>query len=368
MILEMLQMNRKRILIQLMVLFMVISSVAQQTDRPIHHTDDGFRNPFPTYEDRGFGDFLQWSVIDRIKGDKPVKPDSYNFEYIKNDGEFLRQNESEFTVTWIGHSTLLIQIDGLNILTDPIWSDRCSPFQFMGPKRHVPPGVAFEDLPPIDIVIISHNHYDHLDRLTIERLGDKPLYLVPLGIGSFLKSLGITHFEELDWWETISFNGTKFVCTPAQHFSNRSFFDRNQTLWCSWTIVGREQRFYFGGDTGYFPGFAEIAEKFGPFEIVAIPIGAYLPRWFMGPVHLSPQEAVQVFLEMNANKFLPIHWGTFELADERLDNPSQALREEIEKLNLNPDDFWILKHGETRIYNHGKKIVQQNLELEGKNL
>jgi N-acyl-phosphatidylethanolamine-hydrolysing phospholipase D len=253
-------------------------------------------------------------------------------------------------VTWIGHSTLLIQINGLNILTDPIWSDRSSPFQFVGPSRHVPPGVAFEDLPPIDVVIISHNHYDHLDRLTIEQLGNSPLYIVPLKIGEFLESLDISHYEELDWWESIKFNGTEFICTPAQHFSNRSLFDRNKTLWSSWVIRNEEKNFYYAGDTGYFPGFKEIAQKYGPFDMAAIPIGAYLPRWFMSPVHVSPEEAVQVFLDLNARVFIPIHWGTFELADEPLDQPPIALKQEIERRNLNQENFWILKHGETRIY------------------
>ncbi len=237
----------------------------------------------------------------------------------------------------------------------------------MGPKRHVPPGIAFEDLPLIDVVIISHNHYDHLDRLTIEQLGNKPLYFVPLGIGDFLDDLGISHYEELDWWDTITFNGVKFVCAPSQHFSNRSVFDRNKTLWASWIVVGSEQRIYFGGDTGYFPGFTEIGEKYGPFDIAAVPIGAYLPRWFMGPVHLSPQEAVDAFIDLNADKFLPIHWGTFELADERLDNPPRILKNEIARRELNPDDFWLLRHGETRIYDQEKKILQQNLEISDKN-
>jgi N-acyl-phosphatidylethanolamine-hydrolysing phospholipase D len=344
-----------------LVILMISVVYAQTRQMPAHHTADGFRNPFPTYEDRDFADFLQWSLIDRIKGKKPDKPDSYNFETVKNNGEFLRENSDAYSITWIGHSTLLVQMEGLNILTDPIWSDRCSPLQFIGPKRHAPPGVAFEDLPPIDVVLISHNHYDHLDRLTIEQLGNDPLYLVPLGIGNFLQDIGIQHYEELDWWESVTFNGKKFVCTPAQHFSNRSMFDRNKTLWSSWAVIGEERKFYFAGDTGYFPGFKEIAERFGPFDIAAIPIGAYLPRWFMSPVHLSPQEAVQAFLDLDAQIFVPVHWGTFELADEPLDNPVKVLRKEIELRSLNPQAFWILRHGETRIYKNESRMAQQTL-------
>jgi L-ascorbate metabolism protein UlaG (beta-lactamase superfamily) len=334
---------------------------AQDAVRPAHHTEDGFINPFPNYQDKGFSDFIQWSLIDRIKGNKPEKPDSYVFETVENDGAFLRANNEQYTVTWIGHSTLLIQMDGLNILTDPIWSDRSSPLQFVGPSRHVPPGIAFDDLPAIDIVIISHNHYDHLDRLTLERLGNDPLYLVPLKIGEFLESIDITNYEELDWWESIRFNGIEFVCTPAQHFSNRSLFDRNKTLWSSWVIKSMANNFYYAGDTGYFPGFKEIAEKYGPFDIAAIPIGAYLPRWFMGPVHVSPQEAVQVYLDLNARIFIPVHWGTFELADEPLDQPPLVLKQEIKKRNLDPENFWIFKHGETRIYKQKEEVISKTV-------
>jgi len=326
------------------------STSAQNMTRPSHHTDDGFRNPFPTYEDRNFADFVQWFLIDRIKGNKPDKPESYQFELIDNDGKFLRNNTEEYTVTWIGHSTLLIQLQGLNILTDPIWSERCSPLQSIGPKRYVPPAISLENLPKIDIVLISHNHYDHLDRLTIEKLGNKPLYLVPLKIGKFLEDLQITNYEEFDWWETIKFNGVKFICAPAQHFSNRYLMDRNKTLWCGWIIDGNKNNFYFAGDTGYFPGFKERGKIYGPFDFVALPIGAYLPRWFMGPVHLNPDEAIKAYQDLRGEIFLPIHWGTFDLADEPLDQPSHVLKAEIAEQKLDFTKFWILKHGETKIF------------------
>ena len=322
-----------------------------------HHTEDGFHNPFPGFEEKGFGDFIQWSVIDRIKGKKPDKPDSYDFPIVENDGKFLRENESEFTVTWVGHSTLLIQIDGMNILTDPIWSDRCSPVQFAGPKRHVKPGIKLENLPKIDAIIISHNHYDHLDRLTIEHFGNDPVYFIPLGIGEFLEDLDITNYEELDWWDDLTLNGLKFNCVPSQHFSNRGMLDRNKTLWCGWVIQGKSETIYFAGDTGYFPGFVEIGEKFAPITVAAIPIGAYLPRWFMSPVHVSPQQAIQAFVDVKAEYFVPIHWGTFELADEPLDNPPKVLKQEIERLNLDSDKFAILHHGETRVFNFEKVLT-----------
>jgi N-acyl-phosphatidylethanolamine-hydrolysing phospholipase D len=338
----------KQFAVIFLLMIIVEGAMAQKTGRPAHHTEDGFRNPFPTYEDRGFGDFLQWVIVDRITGERPEKPDSYTFETVKNDGKALRENQNQFTVTWVGHSSLLIQMDGINILTDPIWSDRCSPVSWAGPRRHVAPGLAFEDLPEIDLVLISHNHYDHLDQDTIERLGNKPLYLVPLGIGAFLESLDISHYEEHDWWDEVTVNGIRVVCTPAQHFSNRSMFDRNKTLWSGWFLQGQSENFYFAGDTGYFPGFAEIRERFGPVNYAALPIGAYLPRWFMSPVHVNPEEAVQAFIDLQAETFIPIHWGTFELADEPLNQPPVDLAIAIEKAGLDPDRFWLMKHGETR--------------------
>ena len=327
-----------------------------------HHTMDGFRNPWPGYEDRGFMDLLKWGVWERFTSDKPEKKDHYDFPFIYNDGAYLRENQSDFTVTWIGHSSLLVQMDGINILTDPIWSERCSPFQWIGPKRHQPPGLAFEDLPPIDLVIISHDHYDHLDKNTIKSLGNDPFYLVPLGIGQFLKDQGITRYQEMDWWDSLTFNSLEIICTPAQHFSGRKGIDRNRTLWASWVIKSEQESFYFGGDTGYFPEFVTIAERYGPFDAAALPIGAYQPRWFMSPVHMSPQEAVDAFLDLNARIFVPIHWGTFSLADEPLDNPPQVLQNTIDERELDSDRFWILKHGETRRVEESPVFAGQDLE------
>ncbi len=332
----------------ILVLLSVLGLKAQDSVNYRHHTTDGFRNPFPGFAERGFGDFLRWAVWERIKGEKPERPDTYDLTAAPNDGHFLRNNNHPFTITWVGHSTLLVQLEGLNILTDPIWSERCSPVSFAGPKRHVEPGIQFDDLPPIDVVMISHDHYDHLDKDTIKKLGKGPLYLVPLGIGAFLRDLGIRHYVEMDWWDSIRINDIQFVCTPAQHFSGRSLFDQNNTLWSSWVVRAETYRFYFGGDTGYFDGFKRIARRFGPFDVAALPIGAYRPRWFMGPVHMSPEESVQAYLDLNARFFVPIHWGTFELADEPLDEPPRLLRKAIKKHDLNTKHFWILQQGQTR--------------------
>jgi len=314
-----------------------------------HHSERGFYNPYPGFEERNFGDFLRWSVWDRISGSKEDHPDKYNFPVEKNDGAYLQQNAAEFTVTWVGHSTLLVQMDGLNILTDPIWSKRASMVSFAGPKRHVKPGILFKDLPRIDVVIISHDHYDHLDEKTIKKLGNKPFYFVPLGIGEYLDDWGITRYQEMDWWDEVKFNSLKIICTPAQHFSGRMLLGQNRTLWAGWVIIGKNRRFYFGGDSGYFPGYKEIGEKYGPFDLAALPIGAYKPRWFMKPVHMSPREALKAFDDLKAKIFVPIHWGTFDLADEPLDDPPEVLLRLISNRELNPGNLWLLNHGETRI-------------------
>jgi L-ascorbate metabolism protein UlaG (beta-lactamase superfamily) len=339
----------------LLVLIIILSGIfmrngsAQVNSVKARRTYEGFENPFPGFQKRGFRDLLRWSVWERLSGKKQALPESYSFETVKNDGAYLRENTSDFNVTWVGHSTLIIQIDGKTILTDPIWSDRASPVQFAGPKRHVPPGIALKDLPHIDVVLISHDHYDHLDQNTIEFLGNDPLYLVPLKVGEIIESWGITNYEEFDWWDSITFNQVEFICTPAQHFSGRNPLAQNNTLWASWVVRSGEISCYYGGDSGYFPDYAEIGEKYGPFDLAALPIGAYKPRWFMAPVHMSPIEAVDAFLDLKAEMFVPIHWGTFELADEPLDEPPQFLRDEIKRRELDENDFIILKHGETRI-------------------
>jgi len=318
-------------------------------NKSAHHTEKGFRNPYPEYIDRTFGDFLRWVLVERRTNGKGREYGHYPVEKVENDGLFLRKNNDSFTVTWVGHSTLLIQLEGITILTDPTWSDRASPFQFAGPTRHAETGIAFEAIPPVDMVIISHDHYDHLDKATIRMLGNTPFYVVPLGLGTFLEKNDIDNYRELDWWDAIYYKGLEIVCTPSQHFSGRMPFNRDNTLWCSWVINGKSNNFYFCGDSGYFSGFNEIGERYGPFDLVCLPIGSYLPKWFMGPVHMSPKEALQVCKELIGKKLIPIHWGTFRLAGDPHDYPPVVLLEEIKEGNFNSEDVWILKHGETRV-------------------
>jgi L-ascorbate metabolism protein UlaG (beta-lactamase superfamily) len=325
-----------------------------KSGRPAHHGENAFRNPWPGVEEHGFGDVLKWQW-DRLRGKAPKKPARYDFQVIENDGKFLRENGEEFTVTWVGHATTLIQMEGRNILTDPIFSLRCSPVSWAGPQRVVPPSPTFEHLPPIDVVLISHNHYDHLDKPTIERLGNRPRYFVPLFVGKFLRDLGIAkaRIVELDWWQFAELDGLTIHCTPTQHFSGRGLHDRNRTLWCSWAVIGKQQRLYFGGDTGYFPGFKEIGEQLGPFDLAILPIGAYRPRWFMSPVHVEPAQSAQAFLDLRAERMLAIHWGTFDLADEPMDEPPQLLRAAADSLGVDATRVWVFRHGESRVIKEG---------------
>jgi len=234
------------------------------------------------------------------------------------------------------------------------------PIQLAGPKRFVKPGLEFDDLPPIDVVLISHDHYDHLDKNTIEKLGNKPLYFVPLGVGELLYGWGVRNYIELDWWDSNKFNSIDFVCLPAQHFSGRMPTDRNKRLWCSWLIGGKELKIYFGGDSGYFPGFSEIGEKYGPIDFAALPIGSFRPLWFMGPVHLSPKQAIKAYIDLKANTFIPIHWGTFDLADDLLDEPPRLLKKGIRNYGLDSEKFWLMKHGETRTIQSAPAITQKD--------
>ena len=273
-----------------------------------------------------------------------------NLPLAPNDGGLLRANQKDPTLTWIGHSTLLVQLDGVNVLTDPQWSPRASPVAFGGPRRVTPAGLAFEALPPIHVVVISHDHYDHLDVATVTRLWEvhRPRFLVPLGHRGWFGDLGITDVEELDWWQERVVRGVTFTCVPARHFSGRTPWDRNRRLWSGWTVAGRDRRLFFAGDTAYDDVFKEIGARLGPFDLAAIPIGAYVPPEIMWWSHTTPEDALRVFADVRGKAFVPIHWGTFDLAEEPIEDPPQRLDAEARRLGLGPDRVWLLKHGETR--------------------
>jgi N-acyl-phosphatidylethanolamine-hydrolysing phospholipase D len=316
---------------------------------PPHHLERGFRNLNPEYARPDF--WTRWRfVIPRLLS-STFAPPRATFPVVTNDGRALRENGSAPTVTWVGHSTLLVQLDGVNLLTDPIWSDRASPVRFAGPRRVAPPALRLEDLPPIDLVLVSHDHYDHLDAPTVRRLWSlhRPRFVAPLGLKAWFAELGIDAVDELDWWDSRTIKGLTVVCAPVQHWSGRSLRDENRRLWASWAVLGRDRRLYFAGDTGYYaPIFQEIGRRLGPFDLGALPIGAYMPRAMMLVSHLTPEEALQVQDDVGARRLVAIHWGTFDLAQEPLAEPPRRLEAERQRRGLDPDRIWILRHGETR--------------------
>ncbi|HVG77033.1 MAG TPA: MBL fold metallo-hydrolase [Patescibacteria group bacterium] len=298
-----------------------------------HHLANGYRNLDPSYDYTLFGRAASlvrraWQRIPE-RGTPPA--------VLANDGAELRANGTHPTMTWVGHATMLVQLDGVNILTDPIWSERTGPYG-IGPRRLVPPGVRFEDLPPIHAVIISHDHYDHLDRATVLRLAREhhPTFFVPLGIGTWLRHEGVQNVVELDWWDAQIYRGVTFIATPAQHGSGRTLADQNERLWASWAVLGARERFFFGGDTGYTPGMAEIGRRLGPFDVAVLPIGGYSAFNVRHPNHLSPEESVQLFEDLRAKLLVPMHWGTFALNREPYREPpdrllAEALRRGLEE-------------------------------------
>jgi N-acyl-phosphatidylethanolamine-hydrolysing phospholipase D len=318
-----------------------------------HHTSKGFQN-LSVSSARGFGGLLRWQLGLGPHETPPVSPEEsskFKAEIVPASISALKQADPEkIVITWIGHSTFLIQTQGLNILTDPVFSERCSPVSFFGVKRVVPPGLRLEELPPIHIVLISHNHYDHLDGPTIERLGGSPTYLVPLGLSKWFKKRGIRNVKEFDWWQSFAFEGLEFHAVPAQHFSGRTPFDRNRTLWSGWVIQSNPGKIFFAGDTGYSPVFKEIGDRLGPMKVSLIPIGAYRPRWFMSPVHVNPPEAIQILKESRSDQAIASHWGTFKLSDEPLGEPPLYLKKSLEESGLDEEKFILMKIGETRIF------------------
>jgi L-ascorbate metabolism protein UlaG (beta-lactamase superfamily) len=252
-------------------------------------------------------------------------------------------------VTFVNHSTVLLQFDGLNVLTDPIFDERVSPFQFVGPKRNAPPGIRFEDLPKIDILLLSHNHWDHLEIGTVQKLciRDQPKVYCPLGVKAFLEQHDCKNVTELDWRQSAVYDAkTTIHCVQAQHFSGRGLFDRNATLWAGYVVDNNAVgKLYFAGDSGYGPHFAAIGEEFGPLKLALIPIGAYKPKWFMSPIHCSPAEAVSIHEDVRSEQSVAIHFGTFPLADDGETEPVDDLRRALAEKQIPADRFQALKAG-----------------------
>jgi N-acyl-phosphatidylethanolamine-hydrolysing phospholipase D len=316
---------------------------------PAHHRERGFANTSPG--DPRPGLWTRARFFTSRMAAATFAPRTASFPRVLNDGRALREPASGPRVTWVGHATLLIQLDGVNVLTDPQWSERASPLPFAGPRRLTPPAVAFENLPPVHAVVISHDHYDHLDVATVRRLAatHRPRFFVPLGMKAWFADLGITEVDELDWWEGRGVRDVTLTLVPAHHWSQRTPWDLNRRLWGGWVVAGREHRLYFAGDTAYFDGFKDIGARLGPIDVAALPIGAYLPPVIMKPGHIDPAQALDAFVDLRARVLLAMHFGTFDLAEEPLEEPPLLLTKLAEQRRL-IERVWILKHGETRAW------------------
>jgi L-ascorbate metabolism protein UlaG (beta-lactamase superfamily) len=262
----------------------------------------------------------------------------------------LEAHAEHESITWLGHAAFLIRVGGKTLLTDPYLSEYASPLGAMGPQRFVPPGLAVGDLPPIDVLIVSHNHYDHLDLATVESLPGKEriVVLVPLGLGDVFRERGYVDVRELDWHQSVEFDGITVTALPAIHFSRRGYSDINRTLWMGTMIDSGRSRIYFSGDTGYGPVFARLGAKYGPFDLALVPIGAYLPESIMSPVHTTPEEAVALGLDLRAQVLLAHHWGTVVLSDEPPFEPPGGFLAAGHLRGLADDRLWLLRIGETR--------------------
>jgi L-ascorbate metabolism protein UlaG (beta-lactamase superfamily) len=304
---------------------------------PDHFDGRRFFNPNAP-QVRGFWGLIRWTATSRPERSARFVGD------VRPSNPPVRVDGNELRVTLVNHSTVLLQHAGGNILTDPIWSRRASPFPWAGPSRRREPGIRWEDLPPIDLLLLSHNHYDHLDVPTLRRLAKRgpTRAIVPLGLGPLVRSLKLGEVEELDWGESSELASGAVHSVPALHFSARGLFDRNRTLWCGYFLEIGGFTLYFAGDTAFGEHFAQIRERFGAPRAALLPIGAYEPRWFMSPVHMGPDQAVQAHEILGAQTSIAIHHGTFQLADEAIDTPKRLLRE------CAPDgSFLLLENGES---------------------
>lgn len=335
-----------RIFFAVFLLLLAAPLSAQTVERipgaPVEPHQDGktFYNPWSEPHGTFFA-FLRW-VMSRGGRDPwywiPSEPGPPPPAHI--DGDTL-------LVTFINHSTMLLQTNGVNILTDPIWSERCSPVQWAGPKRYRDPGIRFEDLPKIDVVLISHNHFDHMDEPTLQRIAkrDSSVFIAGLGTDHYLEKMGIQGGVELDWWDQVDIRGIVIAFVPAQHFSARGMGDRNRALWGGFVIETPSGPVYFAGDTGSAPFFEQLHAVFGPMRLSMLPIGAFLPKWFMGPVHLSPADAVEVHKILESRHSLGIHFGTFPLADDTQTEPLDSLRIALKQEAVSDTVFRTLLEG-----------------------
>jgi N-acyl-phosphatidylethanolamine-hydrolysing phospholipase D len=326
-----------------------------------HHRPGGFQNNYTAYEPKSLWEVASWRIGSWRAG-LPLPPQTATAFIAANARACAAMQPA---VTWIGHATVLAQFSGLNVITDPVFAERVSPVSFAGPARAQPPGMTLAQLPRIDVVLISHNHYDHLDEMSVQALnaqaGGAPRFVVPLGLKAWLVERGVAaeRIAELDWWQAHALApGVEVVLTPAQHWSGRGLTDRLATLWGGFAVFAPDFHFFYSGDTGYSKDFQDIAARFatrhgaaqgGGFDIALLPIGAYEPRWFMQQQHTNPEESVRIHRELGAKRSLGVHWGTFHnLTDESLDEPPRALSAARRNQGLADDDFFVLAIGQTR--------------------
>jgi len=329
--------------------------MSSERPRSVRGPGGVFLDPwFAPADRRTFGHFLRWRLARMREG---VAPDPAPHELQAAEPAIIERASDEIRLTWVGHSTYLIQLPGVNLLTDPVWSRRASPVQWAGPIRIRPPGVAFDDLPPIDVVLLSHDHFDHLDRPTVRRLharfGEELRWIAPLGHAEWLRRQGITNAVDLDWWEgtRVRVNDAKLEVTalPARHWTRRGPA-ASPRLRASFALRTGNASVYYAGDSALAPFYEHISREHAPFDAVLLPIGAYEPRWFMGPAHMSPEESVQAYCDLGARGlFAAMHWGTFRLSDEPPLEPPVLTRSAWQQAGLPAHDLWIPAHGETKI-------------------
>ena len=302
--------------------------------------NERFKNTEEEAAGKSFREFLKWSFTNK-------KPELVAIDS-SDEWKELTSTSTDYLV-WIGHATYLINKDGLTILTDPVFSKRASPVRFAGPKRLIPPAIPIDQLPNIDVITVSHNHYDHLDLRSLKKIykaNPNAIFLVPKGDKKRLERRGIENVKEFLWWEDIEIKGSKFTFTPVQHWSARGIADRNKSLWGGWFINLKSEIIYHAGDTGYSSDFIETKKRLGSPSLSLIPVGAYAPRWFMKTNHVNPPEAIQVAIDLESERNFGMHWGTFQLTDEEIMEPPELLNQALEERGLSEDFFKVLKPGQ----------------------
>jgi len=329
---------------------------------PSHHLPDGgFRNPWPEASgDEAIRRRFREIAWEWIRSRLPPDPEPGRLPVVASELANPTAGRGELRITWVGHATHLVQVPGVTLLTDPMWSERPSPLPWLGRKRFAPATPSIEGLPPVHGVLVTHDHYDHLDRWSVQALNDRfgsdITWYTPLGYRGWFASLGVVNIRELDWWDEHELPGGRFklVAAPARHWTRRTPWGTNRRLWCSWAVIpGRagtpaDFRVYLGGDSAYASVFAEIGRRLGPFDASVLPIGAYEPRWFMRASHMNPEEAVQVWLDLGGRgAFLPSHWGTFRLTFEDPLEPPERLRAAWASRGLSERLLHVPRHGET---------------------